>query len=126
MARSRGARPARQGLGGGRGHQRPLGAVSPSGTLDAFVWRTPDERIAAPAEPDERIAAPAEPAPARALPAAPQAVEPERRAAPAQAAAVILAPRSGVIIDPATMPPDDPGPEERQTKRRGFQLYANE
>ena len=26
MARSRGARPARQGLGGGRGHQRPLGA----------------------------------------------------------------------------------------------------
>ena len=25
--------------------------VSPSGTLDAFVWRTPDERIAAPAEP---------------------------------------------------------------------------
>ena len=25
--------------------------VSPSGTLDAFVWRTPDERIAAPVEP---------------------------------------------------------------------------
>ena len=28
--------------------------VSPSGTLDAFVWRTPDERIAAPAEPAPR------------------------------------------------------------------------
>ena len=110
--------------------------VSPSGTLDAFVWRTPDERIAAPAEPDERIAAPvepderaaapAEPAPAPALPPAPRAVEPERRAAPAQASAVILAPRSGVIIQPETMPPDDPGPEERETKGRGFRRYASE
>src|SRR5208282_3697654 len=43
--------------------------VSPSGALDAFIWRTPDERIAAPAEPEavepapppavEAIAAPA-------------------------------------------------------------------
>jgi hypothetical protein len=24
------------------------------------------------------------------------------------------------------MAPDDPGPEEREAKRRGFRLYANE
>src|SRR5271169_3855864 len=62
--------------------------VSPSGALDAFVWRTPDERIAAPAAPAaaerptapvvEQIAAPAPtPAPTPAL----RAVEPERHAA---------------------------------------------
>jgi hypothetical protein len=34
--------------------------------------------------------------------------------------------RSGVIIDPASMAPDDPGPEEHEAKRRGFRLYANE
>ena len=106
--------------------------VSPSGTLDAFVWRTPDERIAAPAEPlpaepekaptDEEIIAPVPPP---ALPPAPPVLEPERRAAPAQASAVVPAPRAGVIVDPETMPPDDPGPEEPETKRRGFRLYAN-
>ena len=101
--------------------------VSPSGTLDAFVWRTPDERIAAPAEaavaarPAEAIAAPA-----AALAPAPQAAEPERPAAPAQAPTLVPAPRTGVIIDPASMAPDDPGPEEHESKRRGFRLYANE
>ena len=101
--------------------------VSPSGTLDAFVWRTPDERIAAPAEaavaarPAEAIAAPA-----AALAPAPQAVEPERPAASAQAPTLVPAPRTGVIIDPASMAPDDPGPEEHESKRRGFRLYANE
>ncbi len=108
--------------------------VSPSGTLDAFVWRTPDERIAAPAEPlpvepekalaGDVIAAPA-PAPAPTLTPAPQAIEPERRAAPAYASAVVPAPRSGVIIQPETMPPDDPGPGEPETKRPGIRLYAN-
>ena len=101
--------------------------VSPSGTLDAFVWRTPDERIAAPAEaavaarPAEAIAAPA-----AALAPAPHAAEPERPAAPAQAPTLVPAPRTGVIIDPASMAPDDPGPEEHESKRRGFRLYANE
>ena len=107
--------------------------VSPSGALDAFVWRTPDERIAAPAAPAaaerptapvvEQIAAPAPtPAPTPAL----RAVEPERHAAPAQSPAVVSAARAGVIIDPASMAPDDPGPEERQADRRGFRLYAND
>ena len=102
--------------------------VSPLGTLDAFVWRTPDERIAAQAEsaaappPAEAIAAPAP-----ALAPAPQAIEPERSAAPpAQAPVLVPTPRTGVIIDPASMAPDDPGPEEHEVKRRGFRLYANE
>jgi HemY protein len=103
--------------------------VSPSGTLDGFVWRTPDERIAAPTEsaatppapppPTEAIAAPA---PAPAITPAPEPI----RSEPAQAPTIVPAPRSGVIIDPASMAPDDPGPEEREAKRRGFRLYANE
>src|SRR5580693_8018199 len=101
--------------------------VSPSGTLDGFVWRTPDERIAAPTEsavappppPPEAIAAPV---PAPAITPAPEAI----RSEPAQAPTIVPAPRSGVIIDPASMAPDDPGPEEREAKRRGFRLYANE
>jgi HemY protein len=105
--------------------------VSPSGTLDGFVWRTPDERIAVPTEsaatpppppPAEVIAAPVS-APAVTPP--PETIEPERTA-PAQAPTIVPAPRSGVIIDPASMAPDDPGPEEREAKRRGFRLYANE
>ena len=110
--------------------------ASPSGALDAFVWRTPDERIAAPdehvaAEPEAAapapagIAAPIETRPAPEPPVLePQAVEPQRRGAPAPV--VVQAPRAGVIIDPATMAPDDPGPEEPEAKRRGFRLYSNE
>src|SRR3984885_5609957 len=102
--------------------------ASPSGTLDGFVWRTPDERIAAPTEsvtppppppPPEAIAAPV---PAPAITPAPEAI----RSEPGQAPTIVPAPRSGVIIDPASMAPDDPGPEEREAKRRGFRLYANE
>jgi HemY protein len=102
--------------------------VSPSGTLDGFVWRTPDERIAAPAETTTPppAAEPIAPPPA-ALPPAPQAIEPERAAAtPAQGPTLVPPPRTGVIIDPASMAPDDPGPDEQESKRRGFRLYANE
>jgi HemY protein len=101
--------------------------VSPSGTLDAFVWRTPDERIAAPAE-TSVVRPVAEPiaAPTVALAPAPHAIEPERSAAPAQSPPLAAAPRTGVIVDPTTMAPDDPGPEDHESKRRGFRLYANE
>jgi len=104
--------------------------VSPSGTLDAFVWRAPDERIAAAAEP-----APIEPAPTpqkpeiTAPPAAPspapaaQVVEPQRVSAPSTAPSP---PRVGIIVDPGTMAPDDPGPGEPDAERRDFRLYANE
>jgi HemY protein len=103
--------------------------VSPSGTLDGFVWRTPDERIAAPAEsaaappaplaPTEAIAAPA---PAAAVMPAPEVIGPE----PAQAPDVVPAPRTGVIIDPTSMSPDDPGPQEPEVKPRRSWLYASE
>lgn len=104
--------------------------VSPSGTLDGFVWRTPDERIAAPAEaaaaarpvapPVEAIAAPP-PAPAL----KPEPIEPEPPAA-SPTPNLVPAPRAGVIIDPASMAPDDPGPGQHEARRRGFRLYANE
>ena len=105
--------------------------VSPSGTLDAFVWRTPDERLAPYVEPPRvepeaaaeppGIVAPSHP------PAGPQAlappVEPARRVASAPAPA----PRSGVIIDPASMAPDDPGPGESEApRRRKSWIYAND
>jgi HemY protein len=98
--------------------------VSPSGTLDGFVWRTPDERIAAPAE----APAPApDPAPSGAIAAPPPAPvltpEPVERA---PAPTLVPPPRTGVIIDPASMAPDDPGPGSHEARRRGFRLYANE
>ncbi len=106
--------------------------ISPSGTLDGFVWRTPDERLAAPAE-----SAPASPAPpprteAIAAPVPPAAITPAPEAAavarpePLQTPTIVPVARTGVIIDPASMSPDDPGPEEHEAKRRGFRLYANE
>ena len=108
--------------------------VSPSGTLDGFVWRTPDERLAAPVEsvqrprprrrPQPRPSP--RPSPAPAITPAPEAIGPEPRSEPAQAPTIVPAPRTGVIIDPASMSPDDPGPEEHEAKRRGFRLYANE
>ena len=132
VARPRGARPARQSLGGGRGHQRPLGARVALRHARAFVWRTPDERIAAsvesapvrpaPPPPTEAIAAPA---PAALVTPAPEAIGTEPPSEPAQGPTVFPAPRTDVIIDPASMAPDDPGPEEHAAKRRGW-LYANE
>src|SRR6185437_9924873 len=96
--------------------------VSPSGTLDGFVWRTPDERIAAPAEAAAPTPAPPPAAAAAAPTLAPEPVEP----APAPTPALVPPPRTGVIIDPASMAPDDPGPGSHEARRRGFRLYANE
>jgi HemY protein len=101
--------------------------VSPSGALDGFVWRTPDERLAAHVEnapPPPPAAPPAEaiaaPIPAPAISPAPEAI------APQPAPPVVPVARTGVIIDPASMSPDDPGPQEHEARRRGFRLYANE
>ncbi len=101
--------------------------ASPSGTLDAFVWRTPDERLAPyvepppvePAPPPAQIVAPAaSPSPTPEALAAATPAPVEARRAPAQ--------RSGVIMDPASMAPDDPGPGEPTAERRSFPLYASE
>jgi HemY protein len=108
--------------------------VSPSGALDAFVWRTPDERIAAPGEPAPIEAAPApEPAVPRPLPpvAAPDstpAVSPPASQPPRGAPAPVHpAARAGFVIDPSTTPPDDPGPGEAEAERSDdFRLYAGE
>ena len=97
--------------------------ISPSGTLDGFVWRTPDERLAAhtettpppPPAPTEAIAAPI---PVPTITPEPEAIAPE----PAQAPNAASAPRTGVIIDPSSMSPDDPGPQEHEAKRRGLAL----
>jgi HemY protein len=107
--------------------------VSPSGTLDAFVWRTPDERIAASIEPtpleaelaphSKEILAPAE---KRTEAPAQQTAEPRRNNAPNSDPAASPS-RASVLIDPTTMSPDDPGPDAApETRRRGFRLYANE
>ncbi len=105
--------------------------ASPSGALDAFVWRTPDERIAfyvepPPVEPEPpseppQIVAPSPPAESPPQTLAPPVDQPRRvPASPAPAT------RSGVIIDPAAMAPDDPGPAEPTVARRDFPLYASE
>ena len=103
--------------------------VSPSGTLDGFVWRTPDERLAAPAEsrPAPRCRRPKR-SPRRCARGHGRA-RGDRAAAPRRACAaptVVPALRSGVIIDPVSMAPDDPGPQEQETKPRRSWLYANE
>ncbi len=109
---------------------------SPSGALDGFVWRTPDERIAAPAEPPPLEAEPATAPPSLSSAAPPPADHPAPLPAagiaapepPRSAPSAGPAPRAGIIIDPATMPPDDPGPgEDRpEDERRDFSLYAGE
>jgi HemY protein len=101
--------------------------VSPSGALDGFVWRTPDERIAAPFE-----STPAEPEPPTIVPPVPVLVAPSRgddpqpRAGSAPVAPGATTPRSGPIIDPASMAPDDPGPVDTEAGERRFRLFANE
>ncbi len=137
--------------------------VSPTGTLDAFVWRTPDERLAALAEPEpiepEPTATPqapetpalppaapsgpvaAAPPPAAAASESPAGVPPDETAPPGPPerlpaaappppepphAAVGPAPRVGVIVDPDSMAPDDPGPGEPEPRRRKSWIYAND
>ena len=104
--------------------------VSPSGTLDGFVWRTPDERLAAPAEvaPPPAPTPPAEAiaAPVPAVTPAPEAIAPPPRSEASPAPTIVPTPRTGVIIDPVSMAPDDPGPQEQESKPRRSWLYANE
>ena len=123
--------------------------VSPTGTLDAFVWRTPDERLVALAEPKPIEPEPEIPPPPPVLPpvvaatvpategASPVAAASEAPAgvasdetAPAAAPEPLhvtagAAPRVGLIIDPASMAPDDPGPGEPEPRRKSW-IYAND
>lgn len=120
--------------------------VSPSGELDAFVWRTPDERLAAlaetvPIKPEPTDEAPVLPGRAgsaalkeEAKPAAePPTVlistpdlEPPQTEEPSLSVRASPASHSGVVVDPEGIAPDDPGPDEPEPRRRPFWSYANE
>ena len=108
--------------------------VSPSGALDAFVWRTPEERLSAPEPSPPPAPAPAErptlvvtPPVATAEPPAPEvapAPKPEpprsernKSEPPRGAATIVLLPSSA---------PDDPGPHEENERKPGFRLFARE
>jgi HemY protein len=92
--------------------------AAPNGALDAFVWRTPDERMAGPPSPIAlRAAAPSRPA----SPPAAAAV-----AAPAATPAPSAAPRRLAGSPPMRVAnaPDDPGPHGGSSD--GFRNFALE
>ena len=107
--------------------------ISPAGKLDAFVWRTPDERLGAPGEPLP-VSIPAPPLTLVEEPAAAPVVEPAAIEAPPQAPAQIEAapalaaagPKVVVIEEgpPAPKLPDDPGARPEAAKRNGFRLFS--
>jgi HemY protein len=120
--------------------------VSPSGALDAFVWRTPDERLTALPEPEPIEPAPPPPSLPPRVEAAAPAEAPLQPAPEPPSAAETLAPpiavelirsasaspppnsaaRAGVVVDPDSMAPDDPGPGEPERPRRRSWIYADD
>jgi HemY protein len=119
--------------------------VSPSGALDAFVWRAPEERLSAPEPPPRPAPAPAPaalvaPAPAEAAepPAPPPAPEiaaaaeipPAPEAPPAAEIPATPKPEpprgAGTVVLLPASAPDDPGPCEDNERKPGFRLFARE
>jgi HemY protein len=100
--------------------------VSPSGVLDAFVWRTPDERLSAP----EAVAPPSPPAPEPVAAAAPPpaAIEPPPPAPPAAPAPpqVTLPRGNNAAIMLSSTAPDDPGPHNALNRDAGYRMFASE
>ena len=91
--------------------------ASPDGKLDAFVWRTPDERAAEPSIPPITLH-PAPPPPAPAAPAAAPKSSPETLAPPRPARRL-----SAAVAAPVANAPDDPGPHaSRNEEFRNFAL----
>jgi len=103
--------------------------ASPSGALDAFVWRAPDERLSAPSPPPP---AKHEPAPL-AAPAPPNAAPPRpppallqpRPVAPSIAANGPPRPTVKAVIAP-TIAPDDPGPLADDEASDGVRRFAGD
>ena len=101
--------------------------VSPSGVLDAFVWRTPDELLSAPgtvaAAPEPPSVEPPGLPPAAAVePAeaplpAPPAPPPEPARAPRAGATVVMLPSNA---------PDDPGPHGQSNRVSGYRMFAGD
>jgi HemY protein len=91
--------------------------VSPSGKLDGFAWRAPEERLAAP-QPGPTVPAPTA---AQAMPAQPEPPPaPIIDSSPAQASPSIAA----AADDPSPKPPDDPGARPAPARRGGFRLFS--
>jgi len=106
--------------------------ASPSGALDAFVWRAPQERLSSP-EPGPAPAPPAPaptplaaPAPTLAAPPAPPSVpsQPQPVAPPGAASAPARPPAKAVIAP--TIAPDDPGPLANDEAPDGFRRFAGD
>ena len=102
--------------------------VSPAGKLDAFVWRTPEERLSAPGEVSlaEAPALVEDPAEAPEIAEPPAAIErpsapPILEAAPEPAGAKIVAITPSAVVAKA---PDDPGVHPAAAKRSGFRLFS--
>jgi len=113
--------------------------ISPAGTLDAFVWRSPEDRLSAsePFAPRPRAEPPSEPpANASELPApaalAPVAVAPPASPAAPSTADASAAPRpeptqgSATVVLLPSSAPDDPGPQDRAARKTGLRLFARE
>ena len=104
--------------------------VSPSGALDAFVWRTPEERLSAPEPPVAPAPTPAEP-PALVASSPVESAKPPTptpAAAPESVAAPKPEPPRGaatIVLLPSTAP-DDPGPHDESERKPGFRLFARE
>jgi HemY protein len=104
--------------------------VTPTGVLDGFVWKTPDERLAPPSPlPSEPT--PTTPVPPAAIdppaPPAPTApvVSPGPAPAPPEPARVASRAGGNVIMLPSAAP-DDPGPQATAERKSGYRMFANE
>jgi HemY protein len=104
--------------------------ASPSGALDAFVWRTPEERLSAPepapAPPPAAtpLDLPPPPPPPPVVASAPVPPPPVVASAPAASPPPARPPAQLVMLP--TTAPDDPGPVSEGETRSGFRLFARE
>jgi HemY protein len=104
--------------------------ASPTGALDAFVWRAPEERLSAPAPAPPPPSPPPLPLAASAPPLAappqpPPAPSPPRPVAPPVAASAPPRPPAKAMIAP-TIAPDDPGPLADDKTPDGFRRFVGD
>jgi HemY protein len=99
--------------------------ASPSGALDAFVWRAPQERLSSP-EPGPAPVPPPPPPPPKHAPAPLAAPAPTLAAPPAPPPAPSQPrPPAKAVIAP-TIAPDDPGPLADDEAPDGFRRFAGD
>jgi HemY protein len=106
--------------------------VSPAGKLDAFIWRTPEERLSAPSEPVRQAPpTPSQEPPEPNVAEARLAIEPPPieitptaiiDAGPVENSAEIFTVPASAAASPK--PPDDPGARPIPMKRSGFRLFS--